>query len=509
MSTGDGLTSAELNSGEFPRAGLGRLTRGAPDPNQFTLLFWDDNYLNRWNNLTRRLGRPTLAPEATFEEPGFWLGSGYPTIFRSDDGVWRMLYNGKSTVPAEQPDSFALVAESSDGVHWRAPDLTERSPLPGRVYPHQVLRKDEDFHQWDCYYDELAEDPQERLKGLAVGKGNHLWTSPDGLQWTRKAGVEWRTHSPDPPSTMFWNHVRGSYVLSARPAPHAHPRRVALSETNNWQSFSAPELVLATDALDTPLAEIYGMVAFPYAGKFVGLTWIFHTEPQSLVKYWEGKTDCHLAYSYNGWHFNRSLRTPFVPNEPTGVFGAGTVRPHCLLVDDDARIRIYSSAAKVEHGYHINPYRGRERLPTGTADGCDLGALILHTLRLDGFYYLESNAGRGMFGTRALYWRGGEARFNVQSDHEIRVRVTDAQGAVAEGYDYADCIPFRGDALDWSPRWVGQPGLRAFAGQAIRLEVELNAARIYAIRGNFLPLSGRETRDFLSTGTQPIPRPGF
>ena len=265
--------------------------------NDFTLLFWDDNYLSRWNNCRRGIGQPQLVPEATLEEPGFWLGSGYPTAFKHESGVWRILYNGKSVVPEEQPDSYALVAESDDGIHWEKPDLTDRVPLPDRRYPNQVLSKSEDFHQWDCYFDERAEDPNERVKGFAVGKGNHLWTSPEGLNWTRVEGVEWRKHSPDPPSTAYWNHVRDCYVISARPAPHAHPRRVALSETKDFRTYSEPELVLATDALDTPLAEIYGMVAFPYADKFVGLVWIYHTDPVPLVKYWGGKTDCHLAYS--------------------------------------------------------------------------------------------------------------------------------------------------------------------------------------------------------------------
>ena len=74
----------------------------------FTLLFWDDNYLSRWNNCRRGIGQPQLVPEATLEEPGFWLGSGYPTAFKHESGVWRILYNGKSVVPEEQPDSYAL-----------------------------------------------------------------------------------------------------------------------------------------------------------------------------------------------------------------------------------------------------------------------------------------------------------------------------------------------------------------------------------------------------------------
>lgn len=492
-----------------------------------TILFWDDFYLNRYENLTREIGQPQLVPEATIEEPGFWLGSGYPTVFRDEEsGVWRCEYNGKSTVPGEQPDSYALVAESPDGIHWEFPDLSAQVPLPYRKYPHQVLVNHQDvpedaddpslkvhFHQWDCFYDHQAENPEERVKGFVAGTESPLYTSPDGLRWKRMEGAEWRTEHPDPPSTAFWNHVRGTYVMNARPTPDAHPRRIAFTETTDWRTYTEPELIIGADALDTPLAEIYGMIAFPYASRFVGLVWIFHCEPPSMFKYWGGPTDCQLAYSYNGWHFHRSLRTPFIPNTEPGELGAGTMRPHSLVVDEDLQIRIYSSSARVEHGYHINAYRHTDypsdRLENDPGDGYDQGAILMHKLRLDGFYYLKSSSGRGLLGTRGLLWHGGEAYLNVQSGHQVHVQVTDVEGAPIEGYRFEDCEPFRGDALGWSPRWTGGRGLNEFTGQAIRLEVQLNNARIYAIRGLFTAMANRETRTFVQTGEVPKRRLGF
>ena len=473
-----------------------------------TLLFFDDYYLNRWENLSRHVGRPELVPEATFRDADHWVSSGYPTVFRHESGTWRCFYQGKAL---ELPQHrYPLVAESDDGMRWKTPDLAKLVSLPDRRYPHQLFPIDE-FREWDCYVDERAEDPNERVKGLVTNYGDKtlLWTSPDGLVWKKMEGVEWRPGgTPDPPSTAFWNEVRGSYVISARPTPKTHPRRVAFSETKDWRHFSDHELILATDALDTPLAEIYGMVVFPYEGKFVGLVWIYHTEPTSMFKYWEGTTDCQLAYSYNGWHFQRSLRDPFMPNTTHGELGSGLVRPHCMLVDDAPQIRIYSSSSSLEHGYHIDDHIGRKRIE-GPAEGKDHGALLMHKLRLDGFFYLQSNAGPGMLGTRALFWRGGEARLNVQSGHEVRVQVTDTEGKVLEGYGFADCEPFKGDNLFWTPRWKNGRGLNELSKTAVRLEIELNNARIYAIRGDFIAMSSGETRRFLETGAEPVHRPGF
>ena len=491
-----------------PKGGVGIGGSESSSSSMRTLLFFDDYYLNRWENLTRHVGQPELVPEATFRDPGFWVASGYPTVFRHESGTWRCLYNGKSVVVGDQDHRYPLVAESDDGIRWQIPDLTKRVPLPDRRYPHQVMPVDE-FGQMDCYVDERAEDPNERLKCLVV---NHdetpLWTSPDGLRWKKVEGAQWRPGSPDPPSTAFWNEVRGTYVISARPTPSPHPRRIAFSETKDWRHFTDHELVLMADALDTPLAELYGMIVFPYEGKFVGLLWLFHTEPTSLRKYWEGTTDCQLAYSYNGWYFQRSLRDPFMPNTPPGELGGGVVRPHCMLVDDAQQIRIYSSSSSLEHGYHIHDHIGRKQI-VGPGEGKDLGALLMHKLRLDGFFYLQSNAGPGMLGTRALFWRGGEARLNVQSGHEVRVQVTDTEGKVLEGYGFADCEPFKGDALFWTPRWKNGRGLNELSKTVMRLEIELNNARLYAIRGDFIPMSTRETRRFLETGAEPVDRPDF
>ena len=40
----------------------------------------------------------------------------------------------------------------------------------------------------------------------------------------------------------------------------------------------------------------------------------YHVDPRISDKYVGGATDCQLAYSYNGWHFQRTLRDPLFPN---------------------------------------------------------------------------------------------------------------------------------------------------------------------------------------------------
>ena len=101
-----------------------------------TLLFFDDFYLNRWENLRRRIGQPELVPEATFSDPEFWLASGYPTVFRDATGIWRCLYQGKPRAEPQEP-RYPLVLESDDGLRWQAPDLTRAVPLGERRFRNQ------------------------------------------------------------------------------------------------------------------------------------------------------------------------------------------------------------------------------------------------------------------------------------------------------------------------------------------------------------------------------------
>ena len=455
-----------------------------------TLLFLDDLYLNRRDNVVRGIGRPKLIRESVFVDPYVNTHWGYPTVFRDEEsGKWRILYQGWNSGCPKAP----LLAESDDGLSWAPRDTTKEIDLPDRKFPHQLSVAP--FGEWsNCYVDPYAE-AAERIKGL-VTPGGGVWISPDGIRWKRKESVQWQKESPDPPTSAFWNSVRKSYVLTTRPM--GGHRRIAVSETKDWERFTKVELALQADALDTPLAEIYGMPVFPYEGYYIGLLWLYHTAPQveghSPHKFWDGHMDCQLAYSLNGWHFQRGLRDPFIPNgDPTDP-DCGCVYPSSIVTKEDGSMWIYASACTHEHGY----------LHPGS------GSLIAYCLRRDGFVYLESSGGAGVIGTRALYWGGGEVEINIQSQGgEAQAQVTDPAGKVLEGYSFADCEMFCDDDTAWKPVWKDGKTLQAQSGKAIRLEVELKSARIFAIRGDFVPLIGGQYGRFNRDGVIPETGTGF
>ena len=429
------------------------------DTDTTTVLFFDDWYLAQREHVERHVGRPRTV--GRFVDPYMDVSFGYPSVFRDQDtGKWRCLYQGflydeyvhaddvVTTGNKLRYRSVPAVIESDDGVNWSVPDLTEAAPLPDRRTPHQVLPLAR-FREWGpAFYDERAEDSSERLKAfVSFGKDQlkpiaPLWVSPDGIRWRHDEGASWHPIGIDPSITAHWNAHRGTYVLAARPS--WGDRRIAVYETADWKTYSKPELALQTDALDSPLAELYGMPVFPYEGMYVGFAWLFHPDRRLIsrpLKGYLGYNDCQLAYSYNGWHFQRGLRDPFVANAEPGEDGAGVVYPTSLVRDGDV-LQICSSSSPYEHG------QGQ-----GTVDE-PTSALLFQELRLDGFVYLRSEGGWGSVVTRPLFADGPGLSLNVEAPHgEAQVELMDELGETLEGFAYDDCAPFRGDELAWSPVW--------------------------------------------------------
>ena len=461
------------------------------------ILFFDDGHLSQRHNLVRRIGRPRLVAEGVFVDPHLDVHSGYPSVFRDpDSGTWRCLYQGVPLQRREQgPGCVAAVIESDDGVRWTLPDLANEGDRRADLLPHQ-LQLSASFFEWaPAFFDTRAEDPAERLKGLAccwaddgVGHDCHLHVSADGRAWRAVEGVKWHPWGIDPAATAFWNQYRNSYGITARPS--IGDRRVAIYETRDWRTFSKPELLMQADALDSACAELYGMPVFPYEGMFVGFVWVYHTPPQVSAAYSEthdidgpikflyGKIDAQLAYSYDGRHFQRGLRDPFIPNAEPGEYGAGTIHASSMVVTDDDRIRIYSSSGKAEHG--------QTTLDSAMATQ---SAILLHELRLDGFCYLESAAGPGSLTTRVVLWQGGELSVNATAPQgEVRVQVEGGDGTPLPGYGFDDCVPLSGDELRWTPQWQEGRSMSQLENRALRLGFRLTNGAIYAIRGDFVPL---------------------
>jgi hypothetical protein len=457
-----------------------------------TILFFDDQRLNLFYNMTRKVGKPKM--ESVFKEEKINLMWAYPGVFKDvQSRMWKLLYQGKNT----KGKRTALLAESINGIDWTTVDTTKILNISDRVMPNQILPQNNLYKEWSGHFIDPFAPSTERFKSFVVSDILRIFVSSDGVHWKVKEGCTVLNHPPDPYTGCFWNEVRKSYVIACR--PKNGDRRIAFHETKDWIHFTEQELVLQSDGLDSPLTEIYGMPVLFYEGYYIGYLWLYHTSPElgeSKRKYLNGHVDCQLTYSINGWHFQRGLREPFIgngaPDEPT----YGCVYPADTIILDDGSILIYASASTREHGYNQQ----------------GIGSVVTYSLRRDGFMYLESNAEIGKIGTRPILWVKGPLELNVQSQNgEARVRITTDAGDEIEGYSFEDSIPFSGDDTAWKPIWRSCKTMDELSNKMIRIEIALKCGRIYAIRGDFIPAIAIAPKDYTSNNesrTQ-VRRPGF
>lgn len=444
--------------------------------------FFDDwNLLSR-TNLVRKLGSPKYMPQATLEDEiteGTW---NFPMVARiPEEKKYIALYGGAVTSPALADFNFGFkartlalcYAESEDGIHWHRPDLTKKTTFGGERYaPNQVFGHENIFDGGPTFYDPLDPDRRFKLlyshcKNLETMGCREMATSPDGINWKiEKTFLD--QPGTDSPTSIFYNHLKDTYVFNVR--AYGGDRRIFFQETKDFGTFTEPQLVMHPDPEDAPLVGFYGMPVMPYENMFVGLLMNIHCDPATKTLP-NGPIDCSLTYSYDGRMFNRAFHKPFIKRNELGEHGGGCIYTSSMLVDENNNIRFYSGASKGEH------FQNQD-----IADA----ALMLHTLRLDGFVYLTTHAGHGQLRTKPFITKGPNLKINARSPFgAIKVRVLDENAKVIPGFDLDDCQPLQGDELFWQPTWKDKTFSQAGIDQRRFLEFDIDSGEIYAIRGDF------------------------
>src|SRR5258706_15454338 len=87
-------------------------------------LLVDRHVIDRMSGAELRLNRPVDAgPVLYFDKPWEGAFAAYVTVL-FDGSLYRLYYRGKpNATPDGTPDETTCYAESSDGIHWRKPDL--------------------------------------------------------------------------------------------------------------------------------------------------------------------------------------------------------------------------------------------------------------------------------------------------------------------------------------------------------------------------------------------------
>jgi hypothetical protein len=485
-----------------PASGFSPENTGARENTWLPLDWW---HVEHQDNVELRQGRPEWVPEATYEDPTFDYLGFWPCVWQdAASRQWRMLYFATG-IPLT-----LMGAESDNGIHWRPmnrPDIKvageKYAPnhlftLPaangGPMYLDPVAADGKRFKFYSVQRggaaaDRARHDPNSYFHEIVTGEGvksyladNVMVTSADGFHWQLEPDVRWGgpPWHPDPPVNCYYNRHRGEHVMMTRPG--WGDRRIAGQTSPDARNWSNLELLMQPDPLDPPQTQFYGMRVVPYGDYYLGLLWTAHFRSSERLERFNqlwGPIDCQLAYSYDGMNFQRGSREPLIPLNELGQPGGGVVYPTTVL-EHDGQLRIYSGASRDLHHQYVKSQFVRKGTQPPTA-------IIMHTLRKDGFMYLTSQGNWASLNTKPLALFSPELRLNVLAPYgELAFQVTDLLSKPIAGYTFEDCVPLKEvDALDAPLRFRDKRDLRDLMNQPIRLQMKFRAARIHAMRGQF------------------------
>ena len=388
-------------------------------------------------------------------------------FFDPEDQLFKLWYM------AGYQQATALVT-SRDGITWERPRLPV---VPGTniVWP---FRRDSSAVWLDL--DAPTRASRFKMAAYVFETGRlKLSESPDGIRWNTVGD----TGPCGDRSTFFRNPFRKQWVFSLRADDSGTVRRYRrYFESSHFAqaTWSAGEPVswVATDTLDFArpdlkmAAELYNVDAVAYESVMLGLFTVFRGEYSNREK----PNDICVAFSRDGFHWDRSARQPFISvSETAGAWNYANVQSAggcCLIVGD--RLYFYCSGRQGIDGTNLP---GR----------CSTG---LATIRRDGFASLSDQWPAGVARrvwrdkssaiTRPLRFTGTHLFVNADATGEIRVEVLDRSGRVVPGYSADDCVPVRGDHTRQAVTWRTRPDLAAIKGEIVRLRFSLSRARVFA-----------------------------
>ena len=468
----------------------------------FKHLFFDDQRLYIRQGLVREYGKPEVA--GTFIDPNLTSPYGWCHAAVGLDGKVHLLYNGiaKNTDGAIVHGFGAAI--SDDGVSFELRNTAEESGFDHPLVPNQILPPSKNFSEIAAMVEDKAAPSSERYKILfanIISQENdvhiedEIYVSPDMIRWHKLLGSCWNPAGTEPIAGAFFNPVSGKFTILSR--PDWGQRRVGITETADWRYFTPLEMCLQCDSLDEPLAEIYGMPAMEYDGWFVGFPLVYSGFKQEMfTKYSSGTMCAQLAYSLNGHHWQRSLRTPFICGDtlPDGPWKM--TFPSSMLRDKDGSVLIYVNASRLEHGTDGEKMIGN-------------AAVKILRLREDGFIRLTARgAEQGVVALRDTLWQGGPLRINLQAEHATCAIYKFNTKGRETWLSHEDCVPFSGDSTCWIPQWKNG-STDDLEGKMVIIEVRLQEGSLYSIAYDGLPLMNQEAGRYLRSGIVPTVRRGF
>ena len=459
-------------------------------------LFLDDYLIASARNVKRTVhqpqrhpANPIVVPDEPWEQrnDNYRAGVVYHYVRRDEaTGKFRMWYAAFKAynLPSGERVVFpSCYAESDDGINWIKPNLGlfqfDGSTANNIIIPEGYLCG------IICNPDEP--DPDRRYQSLvsiipsyAQVEGFYLYTSPDGIHWTRRSklgqpplrayrGGYTDDHIGDT-SSFRWDPWLNKYVGDVKVFPGWKFRCSAQVESDDMVHWTERVSTVYPDAHDTPDVQIYQHKAFNYQSMWIGLARVYHEDLTSSRK----QTPIELTAGRDGRNWERV--------GTRGGLGAG--RQEFMSVDDsggwdDDYLDAESPILVGDELWFY--YRGVRLAPTGV-DELESHEIGLAQLRRDGFVSIDAAAHAGTLITRPLVYAGRKLYVNadVKPGGYVKAAIL-ATARVVEmnGCSLTACVPVTEDTLSGRLTWNHTDSLPA-AHHPNRIMFEIKDARLYS-----------------------------
>lgn len=434
-------------------------------------LFLDDFIIEYTEHLTRRVqqarkheSNPLFVKEHDWEPPGYVAPS---VIYDEEEQIFKAWLDGYGI--------GVFYFTSKDGITWERPLMrlfpefdkvpTNRvilsaAEIDSKIVPPEKLdwlRSREPGWRYFGYAsgvikDNRDPDPQRRYKMAYLwidrSKARSTWLctamgvafSPDGIHWTPRndpvtaATVDMPFHINFDEQRKRWVlYGRTMYVIApAKKAAHAADpnlqynlgRAVIRCESEDFIRWTPTkgELVLASDAQDSTMTEIYDMRRVAYEGVNIGFVHMFHNEPESVT------LPIQLGISRDNKTWQRlSDRSPFLAMGGLGEWDRGVISPPVadpILVGDE--LRFYYTGRNQLHNTRWKFADEPKLLPPMPSPR---GALGLATIKRDRFVAMEAGYQPGILRTKPFIHDGDTLHLNAAVKFgALTVSLLDDQG---------------------------------------------------------------------------------
>jgi len=444
-------------------------------------LFLDEMWFDSQDNVRLEMHPPVVRDVALkADQPWENGGINLPNVVKDGDR-YRMWYRSDAGDPNNDSAAFSCYAEGSDGIHWTKPDLGivefQGSKHNNIYYPTEGFQAINP----SVILDESAA-PSERYKMIIQFRGSDRailgYTSPDGIAWQQVSANPIQTEGPfDSHNILIRDDERQHYVIYMRGTSTAVPgsfrgghRAVRRSESEDFRSWTRPELVVESDEDDPPGLHFYTNACIKYgraARAYLMFPMIFYPERINPAAPLPGLADVQFVASRDGVTWERRFREPFLRPGPdprnwvdrNPIMGAGVIETA------PGEMSMYYSELLRE------------------TDG--KGQLRRCTLRTDGFVSVEGPyKGWGEFVTPPITFSGDrlELNYSTAGGGSIFVEMQHEDGTPIQGLSLNDCGEVFGDTIDGVVSWKGDAELRTHAGKPVRLRIRLRDASLYAFR---------------------------